>query len=261
MSRTLRITFLGTGTSTGVPMLCCHCEVCSSDDPRDRRLRSSLLVQSDTTTLVIDCGPDFRQQMLAHGVDFIDALLITHEHKDHTAGLDEIRPYNFIHQYAVPIYAAPRTLDELRRQYAYIFEADYPGLPQVEMTPILPGQPFTVGDIELLPIEAYHYKMPVMGFRIGRFAYLTDVKTIEPDQWALLEGVDTLALSALRRDPHIAHLTLDEALDWVDRLGVRQAYLTHISHLLGRHADVQKDLPPHVQLAYDGLSFEIEISK
>ncbi len=256
MNPPLRITFLGTGTSTGVPMLCCQCQVCTSNDPRDRRLRSSLLIRSDNTTIVIDCGPDFRQQMLTHHVDFINAIIFTHEHKDHTAGLDEIRPYNFIHRYPMPLYASQRVLEELRKQYAYIFESTYPGLPQVTLHAIEPGCPFQIGDIELLPIQAHHYKMPVLGFRIDNFAYMTDVKTISDDQWALLEGVDTLVISALRRESHIAHLTLEEALEWIERLAPRNAYLTHISHLLGCHADVESELPPHVHLAYDGLTIE-----
>ncbi len=254
----VRFTFLGTGTSTGVPMLCCDCRVCTSDDPRDRRLRSSLLVETEQATVVIDCGPDFRQQMLHHGVTFLDAIVFTHEHKDHTAGLDEIRPFNFVHQYRMPLYLTERVLGELKQQYSYIFSGnDYPGIPKVEPRIITPGEPFELGGLQWLPIEAFHYKIPVTGFRIGRFAYLTDIKTIADDQLALLEGVEVLVLSVLRKKPHIAHLTLDEAVALVEKIGPREAYFTHISHLLGRHAEVEAELPAHMHLAYDGLQIDM----
>ncbi len=257
-ARRVRFTFLGTGTSTGIPMLCCDCPVCTSSDARDRRLRSSLLVRTEQATVVIDCGPDFRQQMLRHDVRFLDAVVFTHEHKDHTAGLDDIRPYNFVHQYRMPLYMTARVLGELKNQYSYIFsDGAYPGTPQVEPRIIAPGRPFVLGGVEWLPVEAIHYKLPVLGFRIGAFAYLTDVKTIADDQLALLEGVEVLVLSALRKQPHVAHLTLDEAVALVARIGPRQAFLTHISHLLGRHADVEAELPAHIRLAYDGLQIEM----
>jgi phosphoribosyl 1,2-cyclic phosphate phosphodiesterase len=255
----LTITFLGTGTSSGVPMIGCDCAVCRSLDPRDQRLRVAVHVAVEGRSIVIDTGPDFRQQMLRARVNHLDAVLFTHEHKDHTAGLDDIRAFNFRQQQEMPVYAEPRVLNQLKQEFAYIFaEQKYPGVPQVRLHPIeADDQPFDVVGVPVQPLRALHYRLPVLGFRIGSFAYLTDANFIGPETMQQLRGADTIVLNALRREPHISHFTLGQAVEVLENLGPRRAYLTHISHQLGRHREVEAELPPWIRLAYDGLKIEV----
>jgi phosphoribosyl 1,2-cyclic phosphate phosphodiesterase len=243
------ITFLGTGTSSGVPMIGCDCPVCRSLDPRDQRLRVS----------VVDTGPDFRQQILRARISHLDAVLFTHEHKDHTAGLDDIRAFNFRQQQEMPVYAEPRVIRQLKQEFAYIFaEQKYPGVPQVSLHPIdVDKEAFEVLGVAVQPLRALHYRLPVLGFRIGGFAYLTDANFIAPETMELLRGADTIVLNALRREPHISHFTLAQAVEILEDLQPRRAYLTHISHQLGRHREVEAELPSWIRLAYDGLKIEV----
>ncbi len=253
----MKVTFLGTGTSQGVPVIACECAVCASEDIRDKRLRVSILIEYKGKTLVVDTGPDFRQQMLRAGVKKLDAILMTHEHKDHIAGLDDIRAFNFRSKKDMPVYAHPRVQDALRREYQYIFDVDpYPGIPKVELHTIGTDS-FTVGEIDVTPIEVMHYMLPVLGFRIADFAYITDAKTIAEDELKKLHGLDVLVLNALRKEQHISHFNLSEALELVERLQPKRAYFTHISHLMGIHKEVESELPPNVYIAYDGLEIAI----
>ncbi|MBK8443701.1 MAG: MBL fold metallo-hydrolase [Sphingobacteriales bacterium] len=254
---TLRFTFLGTGTSLGVPMVACSCAVCTSGDPHDQRLRSSLLVQSPNTTLAIDVGPDFRQQMLRHRVACLDAVVMTHEHRDHLGGLDEIRAFNFMNAKKIPFYTDALVEQAIRNSFSYIFDNDYPGIPQITLHRISKKHAFTVGDITLQPIEVMHHQLPVLGFRIGDFTYITDANYIEDEEIDKIKGTEILVLNALRHQPHISHFTLEQAIDIAQRIGARQTYFTHISHQLGRHADINAALPPHIALAYDGLTVEL----
>ena len=253
----LTITFLGTGTSTGIPMIGCSCEVCTSPDPKDNRLRSSILVQSATTSLVVDTTPDFRQQMLRIQNKQLDAVLFTHPHKDHIAGLDDVRAYNFFQQKPMTIYANTLTEEALRRDFYYAFsEKKYPGVPDLELI-TMDETPFVVGDIPVTPFLVWHYKMPVFGFRFGKFTYITDANRIEEKEKALVRGSEILVLNALRREEHISHFTLDQAVALTEELKIPSAYYTHISHQLGKHASVNSSLPSHIQLAYDGLTLTI----
>jgi phosphoribosyl 1,2-cyclic phosphate phosphodiesterase len=255
----LTITFLGTGTSSGVPMIGCDCPVCRSLDPRDQRLRVSVHVVVEGRSLVIDTGPDFRQQMLRARITQLDAVLFTHEHKDHTAGLDDIRAFNFRQQQEIPVFAEPRVIRQLQQEFAYIFaEQKYPGVPQVSVHAIESDtEPFDVLGLAVQPIRALHYRLPVLGFRIGGFVYLTDANYLAPETLDLLRGADTIVLNALRREPHISHFTLAQAVEILEELAPRRAYLTHISHQLGRHREVEAELPPWIRLAYDGLKIEV----
>lgn len=254
----LKVTFLGTGTSQGVPMIGCHCHVCSSADSKDKRLRSSILISYGSHQIVVDTGPDFRGQMLREEVPRLDAVLITHSHKDHIAGLDDVRAFNYLQQESIPIYGTTISHDALRREFYYAFsDHKYPGVPQLELKEIEAAQPFELFGKSVMPIEVMHYRMPVMGFRIDNFAYITDAKTISEESFSLLEGVEVLVLNALQREAHISHFTLEEALEVVARIQPKQAYFTHISHRFGRHTEIQSELPPHVSLAYDGLQIEI----
>lgn len=235
-------------------MISCHCPVCSSADPHDKRLRSSILVQSATTTFVVDTTPDFRYQMLRTHTDHLDAVLYTHPHKDHMAGLDDIRAYNYTMRQAMRIYANSLTEEALRRDFYYAFaENKYPGVPELEMITIDEG-PFRIGDVDVLPIQVMHLKMPVLGFRFGDFTYITDANRIEPAEMQKIRGSKILVLNALRREPHISHFTLAEAVDLANELAVPEVYLTHISHQLGKHEEVNAELPAHIRLAYDGLT-------
>jgi phosphoribosyl 1,2-cyclic phosphate phosphodiesterase len=240
-------------------MIGCDCAVCRSLDPRDQRLRVAVHVAVEGRSIVIDTGPDFRQQMLRARVNHLDAVLFTHEHKDHTAGLDDIRAFNFRQQQEMPVYAEPRVLNQLKQEFAYIFaEQKYPGVPQVRLHPIeADDQPFDVVGVPVQPLRALHYRLPVLGFRIGSFAYLTDANFIGPETMQQLRGADTIVLNALRREPHISHFTLGQAVEVLENLGPRRAYLTHISHQLGRHREVEAELPPWIRLAYDGLKIEV----
>lgn len=253
----LTITFLGTGTSSGVPMVACDCVVCRSTNPRDKRLRSSILVESPTTTLVIDTGPDFRYQMLRAGVRKLDAVLFTHPHKDHVAGLDDVRAFNFFAHKAMDVYCNELTEAVILREFPYAFaEHKYPGVPEIHLH-TLDTTPFWVGDIPVEPILVWHLKMPVLGFRFGAFTYITDANRIEEGEQQKVKGSTHLVLNALRREPHISHFTLSEALAMADLLEADQAYFTHISHQLGEHEAVSQHLPAGRFLAFDQLKLEI----
>lgn len=252
----MTITFLGTGTSQGVPVIACGCEVCTSTDSRDKRLRSSILVEGDKT-VVIDSGPDFRYQMLRANVQHLDAIVFTHEHKDHVAGMDDIRAFNYKQNSPVDIWAEERVQLAIKREFPYIFaEHKYPGIPQVNLKTIT-NQPFLIGDIKFTPIEVMHYKLPVKGFRINDFTYITDAKTISESEKQLIKGSSILVINALQKQTHISHFTLDEAIDFAQEIGAEKTYFTHISHRLGKHEDISKDLPLGIELAYDGLKLEI----
>ena len=248
----VEFTFLGTGTSQGVPIIGCASEVCQSENTRDQRLRSSLLVKAGGAAVVIDTGPDFRQQCLRARVDALDAVVFTHEHKDHVAGLDDIRPFNFFSRKDMPVFATERVEKALQREFKYIFKADYPGVPRVQLHRIA-EEPFAIGDARWWPLPVLHHKLPVLGFRIGGLAYITDANQLSPLALERLEGVDVLVLNALRRESHLSHFTLEQALEWASKIGARQTYFTHISHQLGFHDSVNAELPDGVALAYDGL--------
>jgi phosphoribosyl 1,2-cyclic phosphate phosphodiesterase len=253
----MKFTFLGTGTSQGVPMIGCKCSVCTSEDPRDTRLRSSLLVESKSTRLVIDTGPDFRQQMLRAKVDTLDSVLFTHEHKDHISGLDDVRAYNYLQQKAMDVYATDRVQVALHREFFYIFSGDnYPGIPKINLHTINESS-FEIGDIPIIPIPVLHLRLPVLGFRIGGFSYVTDANFISDESKALLLNSEVLVLNALRKEQHVSHFTLDEAVAIIEELKPKKAYLTHISHQLGKQEEVEASLPSHIRLAYDGLAIEI----
>ncbi|GGK79817.1 MBL fold metallo-hydrolase [Rufibacter glacialis] len=253
----MKITFLGTGTSQGVPVIGCECEVCRSLDYRDKRLRVSVLVEVGQKSFIIDSGPDFRQQMLRERVKRVDAVLFTHEHKDHTAGLDDIRAFNFMQHLDMPLYADQRVLNQLKQEFSYIFtNSTYPGVPRVELHPIQ-NEPFEVQGIPVTPIHVLHHKLPVFGFRIGDFTYITDANYISEEEKEKVKGSKVIVLNALRKEPHISHYSLSEALTVLEELAPEQAYLTHISHLLGLHQRVEKELPSFVRLAYDGLSLTL----
>lgn len=248
------ITVLGTGTSQGVPVIGCDCAVCRSEDPRDKRLRTSLLISRGQECLVIDAGPDFRQQMLRAKPAYVNGILLTHEHNDHVAGLDDVRAFNFMRMEDMPIYCHRRVGEQLKLRFAYAFAKNpYPGAPMFELQYIDKQSPFQVGTFSIIPIEFLHGKLPVLGFRIDDLTYLTDIKTISDEELEKVKGTDTLIISALRRREHHSHLSLDEALALIERIQPRKAYLTHLSHWMGKHAAVEKELPPHVAIAYDGL--------
>lgn len=253
----MTVTFLGTGTSQGVPVIACSCEVCTSADPRDNRLRSAIMIESDDKTIVIDSGPDFRYQMLRENVKKLDAIVFTHEHKDHIAGMDDIRAFNYFQNAPVDIYATERVQIALRREFAYVFaEFKYPGIPQVNIHTI-DHNPFNIGNIRFIPVEVMHYKLPVLGFRINDFTYITDAKTVAQSEVEKIKGTKTLVINALQTESHISHFTLDEALLFAQEVGAEKTYLTHISHRLGRYEDISAQLPAGIELAYDGLKLEI----
>ena len=253
----LKITFLGTGTSSGVPMIACGCEVCSSTDKKDKRLRSSILVQSATTNLLVDTTPDFRYQMLREHVKELDAVLFTHSHKDHVAGLDDIKAFNYFQKKPIDVYADALTQKALKNEFHYIFaEHKYPGVPDIVLHDIN-EEPFMAGDIPVIPIRVWHLKMPVLGFRFGDFTYITDANRIDNEEKEKIKGSKIIVLNALRHKKHISHFTIDEAVQMAQELEVPQAYFTHISHQLGLHEEINKTLPPGYALAYDGLTVEI----
>ena len=254
----LKVTFLGTGTSQGIPIIGSSHPVCKSLDSRDKRLRVSILINYNNANYVIDCGPDFRQQMLRENVTHLEALLFTHEHADHTAGLDDIRPF-FFRQGDIPVFAHKRVINELKRRFDYIFKTEdrYPGAPGVAVTEVINDVPFQINDLNVTPINVMHGGLQVFGYRFGKFAYLTDVKTISKEEKEKLKNLDVLVVNALREEPHYSHFNLEEALDFVAEVKPKQTYFTHISHLLGFHEEVEQKLPENVHLAYDGLTLEI----
>jgi phosphoribosyl 1,2-cyclic phosphate phosphodiesterase len=257
-SQHMKITFLGTGTSQGVPLIACDCEVCQSTDTHDKRLRSSILVQVNGLDLVVDSGPDFRQQMLRAELKKLDGLIFTHAHKDHIAGLDDIRGFNFKMKTAVDVYCTEQVEHQMRQEFQYIFhEHRYPGIPEVNLHRIGKDQVFDVKGFLVKPVEVMHYMLPVLGFRFGDFVYITDANFISDTEKEKIKGCHTLVLNALRVDAHISHFSLHEALQLIDELKPKKAYLTHISHQLGKYADVEKTLPPDVHLAYDCLEINL----
>lgn len=249
----MKITFLGTGTSQGIPVIACSCRVCTSGDYRDNRLRTSVWIELDGKSIVIDSGPDFRYQMLRAGVKNLDAVVFTHEHKDHLAGLDDIRAFNYSQGEAINVYAHRRVQEALKREFSYIFaHQSYPGVPQIDLFEI-GRHPFEVAGVEFIPIEVMHFKLPVLGFRIGDFTYITDAKTIADAEKVKLMGTKLLVVNALQQEKHLSHFTLQEALDFAKEIGAEQTYFTHISHRMGKHEEVSAKLPKGVALAYDGL--------
>ena len=249
----IKVTFLGTGTSQGVPLIACDCEVCVSKNAQDKRLRSSILVESEKTRITIDTGPDFRQQLLREKIQKLDAVVFTHEHKDHIAGLDEVRAFNYINKVRMPVYATTRVQDALKREFAYIFaDEKYPGIPEIDLYD-LENDTFQIGDLVIEPINVLHYKLPVKAFKINNFAYVTDANFIPEEEKEKLKNLDVLVLNALRREQHISHFTFKEAIELVKELNPKKAYFTHISHQLGLHTKVNKELPSNIELAFDGL--------
>jgi len=250
----MKITILGTGTSQGVPVIACDCMVCLSSNPKDNRLRSSVMIEVDDLNLVIDTGPDFRQQMLREKVDKVDSILFTHHHKDHVAGMDDIRAFNHKWKTDMPIYCTKQTSEALKLEFPYIFSGfNYPGIPKVGIN-VIENKPFNIQGTIIKPIEVLHYKLPVLGFRIKNFVYLTDVSEISEKEKEKLKGADLIILDALRKKAHISHFNLEQALALLDELKPKQALLTHISHFMGLHDKVNNELPKHINLAYDGQS-------
>jgi len=253
----VRVTVLGSGTSQGVPVIGCQCEVCQSTNPKDKRLRSSIFIEVEGKNLVVDTGPDFRQQMLREDVRKLDAVLFTHEHKDHLAGLDDIRAFNFVQRKEMRVYATERVQSALKREFHYAFsEVRYPGVPQIHLETIS-NQPFMVEGVEVIPIEVLHHKLPVLGFRIHDFCYVTDANFISPEEKEKMKGCKALIINALRKTEHISHFTLDEAIALIQELKPEQAYITHISHQMGLHDVVEQELPDGIFLAYDGLTLNL----
>ncbi|NVK49052.1 MAG: MBL fold metallo-hydrolase [Cyclobacteriaceae bacterium] len=249
----MKIRFLGTGTSQGIPVIGCSCEVCKSLDFRDKRFRTSVHIELNGKSIVIDTGPDFRMQMLRAGITHLDAVLFTHEHKDHTAGLDDIRPFNFRQNRDMPVFGRAQVIEQIKQEFSYIFsEVKYPGVPRV-ITHVIDHTPFEVEGIRVTPIPVMHNKLPVLGFRIGEFTYITDANFISEESKKLIRGSRILVLNALQKTPHQSHFTFDEAIEQVSSLNVNEAYFTHISHKLGLHQEVEKELPEGIHLAYDGL--------
>lgn len=255
--RSFNITFLGTGTSQGVPVIACNCAVCLSENSKDKRLRCSVLVEYNGKNYVIDSGPDFRQQMLRANVQSLEALIFTHEHKDHVAGMDDVRAFNFKQKKDMEIYCSAAVEKALRREFYYVFEANkYPGVPAVNLNRI-EKEPFQINDLNVVPIEVMHYKMPVQAFRINDFTYITDAKTVTKKERAKIRGTKVLVVNALRREEHISHFNLEQALAFIKDINPEKAYLTHISHLFGTHEDIEKELPKNVFVAFDGLRIEM----
>ena len=251
----MKITFLGTGTSQGVPVIACGCKTCLSTDQNDKRLRTSLLLETDEATLLFDAGPDFRQQMLREHVRKLDSIILTHEHKDHISGMDDVRAFNHKSQDAIDIYAEERVQKAIRKEYSYVFsEYQYPGIPKMRLNSISEHS-FTVKGIQIIPIRVFHYRLPIYGFRVGNFAYITDANYIPEESKEKLFGVKYLVINALRREKHISHFSLKEAIDFIKEISPKKAYITHISHQMGCYDDITKELPPEIMLAYDGLSF------
>lgn len=254
----MKITILGSGTSQGVPVIACDCEVCHSTDPLDKRLRCSIMISAEEQNFVIDSGPDFRQQMLKYGVKSLRAIIFTHEHKDHLAGMDDVRAFNYREKRDMEIFCTDEVKKALRREFHYVFSNErYPGIPNVNLNRIV-NEPFKLPDGPILiPIEVMHYKMPVFGYRIGDFTYITDAKTISDKETEKVKGSKILIVNALHRSEHISHFNLEEALAFIEKIKPEKAYLTHISHLFGQHKEIEASLPENVYVAYDGLEIEI----
>ncbi len=251
----MKVTLLGTGTSQGVPVIGCGCEVCRSLDYRDKRLRSSVHVEVNGVNFVIDTGPDFRQQMLHEGIQRLDAVVFTHSHKDHTAGLDDVRAYNFKQSMDMPVYGMRQVLDQLKVEFAYAFtEKKYPGIPQLKLHELTEGE-FEIQGIKITPLPVLHMRLPVLGFRIGSFAYITDANEIPDETYQKLKGTEVLILNALQYEKHISHFNLNEAIEVAQKVGAKKTYFTHISHKLGLHKTVEKELPANIFLGFDGLAF------
>jgi phosphoribosyl 1,2-cyclic phosphate phosphodiesterase len=249
----MKVRFLGTGTSQGIPVIACECRVCKSLDFRDKRLRTSVQIEVDGLSIVIDTGPDFRQQMLAAHITQLDAVLFTHEHKDHTAGLDDVRAYNFKDDSDMPVYAMERVANNIKKAFDYIFaEHKYPGIPRVVLH-LIENAPFYINKTQIVPIEVMHYKLPVFGFRIKDFTYITDAKTIAEREIQKIKGSKILVVNALRKEEHISHFNLEQALDFIRQIKPQKAFLTHLSHNMGLHKEVSAELPDNVYIAYDGL--------
>ena len=259
MNNKITVTITGSGTSQGVPVIGCNCEVCCSTNKKDKRLRTSIHLNYKGKSIVIDTGPDFRQQMINQQISHLDAVLFTHEHKDHVAGLDDVRPFNFIQKKAIDIYCCDRVFTALKREFHYIFDPQfqYPGIPNITRHIISKENSFKIDDITIEPIEVMHYKLPVLGFKIDKFAYITDAKTIKEKEKSKIKNLDLLIINALRIKEHISHLNLEEAILLINELKPKKAILTHISHLMGKHEDVEKLLPKNVKIAYDGLKINV----
>ncbi len=254
----MKVTFLGTGTSQGVPVIACPCEVCSSRDPRDKRLRSSVMLETDDRVLVIDTGPDFRQQMLRTGATQLDGILYTHSHKDHIAGMDDVRAFNFVLKRAMDLYCNEATLEALKREFYYAFEEHkYPGVPDIRVHLINGSESFEAAGIEVTPVQVFHYKMPVLGFRVGDFTYITDANRIPEEEKEKIRGSKVLVLNALRKTEHVSHFSLSQAIQMARELEAERTYFIHMSHQMGLHAEVEKELPSGMHLAYDGLVVEV----
>jgi phosphoribosyl 1,2-cyclic phosphate phosphodiesterase len=249
----LKVTFLGTGTSQGVPVIGCECKVCTSTDPRDKRLRSSIYIEVDGKYFVIDTGPDFRQQMLREKIKKLDAVIFTHGHKDHTAGLDDVRAFNHLQNKSMPIYGAKEVLDQLKVEFYYAFaDKKYPGIPQLDLYE-LTGDQLEIEQVHITPLPVLHLRLPVLGFRIYDFAYITDANVIPEETFVKLKGIKTLVLNALQREKHLSHFNLEEAIAMAKKIGARKTYFTHVSHKLDLHEVVEKELPDTISLAFDGL--------
>ncbi|MFY0607730.1 MAG: MBL fold metallo-hydrolase [Cyclobacteriaceae bacterium] len=253
----MKITFLGTGTSQGIPVIACDCEVCQSVDFHDNRTRSSVHIEADGLSLVIDTGPDFRTQMLRERIKKLDAVIYTHAHKDHTAGMDDVRSFNFKQKKDMPIYGSKAVLEQLKKEFSYVFAEDkYPGVPRVKVNEIQ-NQPFEIEGLNITPIEVLHYKLPVFGFRLGDFTYITDANYISEEEKLKIKGSKVLVLNALQKKDHISHFTLDEAIALAQELDVEKTYFTHMSHHMGKYRDVSEELPYRIEFAFDGLSIQI----
>lgn len=245
---------MGTGTSQGVPVIACDCNVCHSTDQHDKRLRTSLLLETADTTLLFDAGPDFRQQMLRENVMKLDSILLTHEHKDHISGMDDVRAFNYKSQDAIDIYSEERVQKAVQKEYSYVFsDFKYPGIPKMRLN-LIKEPFFQIREIKLIPIRVFHYRLPVYGFRVGNFAYITDANYIPEESKEKLYGVKYLVINALRKEKHISHFNLREAMDFIREISPKKAFITHISHQMGYHHEVSKELPSEIMLAYDGLS-------
>jgi phosphoribosyl 1,2-cyclic phosphate phosphodiesterase len=253
----LKITFLGTGTSQGVPVIACPCSVCASTDAHDKRLRTSIMIEENGNVFVIDCGPDFRQQMLRENVKKLDALVFTHEHKDHTGGLDDVRAFNYVSDEPANLYATTNVQRAIMQDYAYVFSgADYPGIPKVTFH-LITTEPFTIKGTKFTPIQVWHMNLPVLGFRVGDFTYITDANKISDKELDKIRGSSVIVLNALRRETHISHFNLEEAVKLLRELKPKRAFLTHISHQLGIHEEINKELPLFIRCAYDGMKIEV----